>query len=188
MTVLNETPRAFPPPKALLPELLVEILVGLCLEDVLACQLVSRAWHTAFTGSIVVTVLCRRYFPALPRPYVLADFQAECRRYLRRRRGDFTTRCHHVLTYEGGGFVPDEVFHPRGVLPPPGLCDPPMAMVGYGEGNVVWTSGPDRLCVDNLYTRKRKVLDTQGWPTFVDTTIAKVTGSVLLHEHLPKSV
>lgn len=188
MSVLNVTPGASPAPNIFLPELLVEILAHLSLEDVLACQLVSRAWYAAFTGPVAISALCRRFFPALPRPYAVADFQAECRRLLRRRRGDFAARLDHAVSCDGGGFPLDEAFHPGGLAPSPALWESDVMMVGYGEGNIVWTPGSGRLCVDNLHTRKRRVLDTRNWPAFVLKTVARVSGSVLLHHGPPKSV
>ncbi|MBE3041715.1 hypothetical protein IMZ48_03870 [Candidatus Bathyarchaeota archaeon] len=169
--------------KALLPELIVDLIGYLHLENILACQLVSRAWQAAFTSPTIAPILCRIFFPALPRPLTLAAFQAECRRYFRRRQGNFTTRREHTFSCPGGGFTPDEDFHPGGVLPPcPREYD--YNFKGYTDKKMIWMPDSDLICIDNLCTRKRRVLDTRDWPPDVNSQCPRWAGdSLLVHLH-----
>ena len=138
------------------------------LEDVLTCAAVCTRSHSTWTDPSAVAAITLHFFPALQPPFTFAVFRTACRKYLRRRAGNFTTRLYQPLpdvgssTLEGKdrgvvcrldpGLHPDGGY-PRGwnetLIPEP---------VGYGKGNIVWLVRPHFFVVDNLYTRARKVV------------------------------
>lgn len=146
------------------PELVLEVASHLAVTDVLTCRLVSRVCNDAFTSSIIASGLYREIFPYLEPPFTFTTFLEECRKNFRRHDGIFGTRSHHCISSSSSDFTLDEVFHPDGVLPTSVLGLNDSDIICYGEGNVVWLLGRHWLCVNNLYTRKRRVLNTEHWP------------------------
>lgn len=146
-------------------EILLEIASDLALEDFLPCAQVSRQWHAAWTQPPVVAALCRRFFPTLPKPHTFAAFQRACRKFFRRRHGKHTAIVGHSWNDLKAGlpchFELDPKLHPDGQYPDLESDEP--FIMAYGEGNIVWNDGMWLIFIDNLYTRKRKVLRGADW-------------------------
>ena len=146
-------------------ELVALVAAELNIEDVLSCVQASKAWHAAWAESTVAASLCGTFFPGLARPHTLSAFQGASRRYLRRRDGRFTSWYHHVLDCTlKKGFSFDRTFHPDGE-PPSGGNDHGIGVYfqDYHAGVIAWTVGNRRVVLDNLHTRKRRVIDLTEW-------------------------
>jgi hypothetical protein len=158
------------------------LLPYLRLDDVLACTRVSRSCRGIWTSESVLAALSTRFFPGLPSTPTFDAFLATCRRYFRRRRGEYTSVLDVQLPYRaetagwdadepnwgrGGAmaeryqdsmqqFTADAQVHPDGHFPA-SWPDVPCSLECYGGGNVVGIAGSD-FVVDNLYTRTRRVV------------------------------
>ncbi|MBE3047731.1 F-box protein [Candidatus Bathyarchaeota archaeon] len=155
------------------------ILRYLHIEDVLALAAVSTGCRTTFTEPSVASAMSLHFFPALRAPFNFLSFKRQCRKYLRRRAGKFTSRLDLALPFQSedshidlplsnwqrdyqGIFSPDPVLHPKGEYPKAWLEMTNAYFGGYGGGNLVWYALPGFLVVDNLPCRTRKVLKIPG--------------------------
>lgn len=157
-------------------ELMLEIASHLVLEDIIACSQVSRQWHFAWTQPTMAGALCHRFFPTKAEPHTYAGFREACRKLFRRRHGKHTAVVDLSWEDREAGlpcyFEPDL------------KTDPPVIMA-YGGGNIVWNDeqGTGRIFIDNLYTRKRKVIHAADWNLCVyrvDSYMCAVSESLLV--------
>ena len=165
-TPADPQPKSEPMGPGHLPvEILLEISSELVLEDFLACAQVSRQWHAAWTQPRLSAALCRSFFPTLTGSNTFAAFQRACRKFFRRRHGKHTAVVDHSWNDLKAGlpchFELDPKLHPDGQYPDLESDEP--FITAYGEGNIVWNDGMWLIFIDNLYTRKRKVLRGADW-------------------------
>jgi len=143
-----------------LPVELVGMVAGLLtLEDVYSCFLVSRSWHQIWTSPVIVECLSARFFPLTSKPFNLAGFRRASRMHYLRQHGHYKHKLEIVLQYETESYFKlDPGFHPEGRYPTL-VGNEPKVFSGFSNGRIVWHAGPWILVVDDLRTRKRKVLE-----------------------------
>ena len=145
-------------------ELLSIVTSELAIEDVLACNGVSKTLRAKLADPLVAPSLIRTFFPGLPRPHTLSDFVTASHRYLRRREGHYETLTHHALDSDlDGTFSLDGGVHPyadRWSMSPdyakPNVRD-------YRSGVIAWTIASWMLVVDDLRAGTRRGFDVRRW-------------------------
>lgn len=137
-------------------ELMLEIASDLVLEDLIACSRVSRQWNSAWTQPRMAAALYHRFFPTQSEPHTYAAFRKACRRFFRRLHGKYTAVVD--LSWEDREAGLPCHFEPNVKTGPP-------AIMAYDGGNIVWNdeAATERIFIDNLYTRKRKVIRAADW-------------------------
>jgi len=139
-------------------ELVTLIASHLELEDVYSCFAVSTAWRRIWTSPVIAQSLCAYFFPRSPKPHDLAAFRAASLVRHRMEHGLYTSKLEKRFQYDSETYFRlDPEFHPDGKYPP--LLDASRAwLVDMVGGNLVWLVGASVLVVDQLATRKRRVL------------------------------
>ncbi|MBE3042906.1 hypothetical protein IMZ48_10110 [Candidatus Bathyarchaeota archaeon] len=145
-------------------ELLSIVTSELAIEDVLACNGVSKTLRAKLADRIVAPSLIRTFFPGLPRSHTFSDFVTASHRYLRRREGYYETLTHHALDSNlDGTFSPDGGVHPyadRWSMPP-GYAKP--IVRDYRLGVIAWSIASCMLVVDDLHAGTRRGFDVRRW-------------------------
>jgi hypothetical protein len=162
-------------------ELICAIAKYLDLADLSRCVHVSKAWEATWKQADIVPDLCNHFFPGLlqtiqaqGKPAHYTVFGEQSRQYLVKSLLKYTTRSVRWYHYpEDSFFTVDRDIHLDGTLPsidhraaryegPDGGRRWLSQMTRYKSGRIAWQPDNFLVVIDDLYSRKRRVISPPG--------------------------